>query len=184
MPRYVAFLRAINVGGHVVKMDHLRALFEELGHSEVGTFIASGNVLFSAPGKSGPALERTIEKHLRAALGYEVATFVRTHAEVQQAAVYEPFAAAIMAKPYHGLYVSFLRDAPSAAVRRAVEALSCATDEFHVHERELYWLSRVPFGDSKLGGPRLEKTLGMPATMRSLTSLRKLAARCGAAPPK
>ena len=58
-----------------------------------------------------------------------------------------------MAKPYHGLYVSFLRDAPSAAVRRAVEALSCATDELHVHERELYWLSRLPFGDSKLGGP-------------------------------
>jgi len=68
-------------------------------------------------------------------------------------------------------------------VRRAVEALSCATDEFHVHERELYWLSRLPFGDSKLGG-RLEKTVGMPATMRSVTSLRKLAAKCGAAPPR
>ena len=184
MPRYVALLRAINVGGHVVKMDHLRALFEELGHSEVTTFIASGNVLFSAPGKSGPALERAIEKHLRSSLGYEVATFVRTHAEVQQAASYEPFAAAIMAKPYHGLYVSFLRDAPSAAVRRAVEALRTPTDELHVHERELYWLSRLPFGDSKLGGPQLEKILGMPATMRSVTSLRKLAARCGAAPPK
>jgi len=184
MPRYVALLRAINVGGHVVKMDHLRALFEELGHSEVTTFIASGNVLFSAPGKSGPALERAIEKHLRSSLGYEVATFVRTHAEVQQAASYEPFAAAIMAKPYHGLYVSFLRDAPSAAVRRAVEALRTPTDELHVHERELYWLSRLPFGDSKLGGPQLEKILGMPATMRSVTSLRKLAAKCGAAPPK
>jgi len=184
MPRYVALLRAINVGGHVVKMDHLRALFEELGHSEVTTFIASGNVLFSAPGKSGPALERAIEKHLRSSLGYEVATFVRTHAEVQQAASYEPFAAAIMAKPYHGLYVSFLRDAPSAAVRRAVEALRTPTDELHVHQRELYWLSRLPFGDSKLGGPQLEKILGMPATMRSVTSLRKLAAKCGAAPPK
>ena len=184
MPRYIAFLRAINVGGHVVKMDRLRALFEELGHLQVGTFIASGNVLFNAPGRSGPALERTIEKHLRASLGYEVAAFVRTAAEVQQAAAYEPFAAAIMAQPYHGLYVSFLRDAPSAAVRRAVEALRGATDELHVHDRELYWLSRVPFGDSKLGGPQLEKTLGMPATMRSVTSLRKLAAKCGAAPPK
>ena len=183
MPRYVAFLRAINVGGHIVKMDRLRALFEELGHSDVDMFIASGNVLFTAPGKSGPALERRIEKHLCASLSYEVATFVRTAAEVQQAAAYEPFAAAIMAHPYHGLYVSFLREAPSAAVRRAVEALRSATDELHIHDRELYWLSRVPFGDSKLGGPRLEKTLGMPATIRSVTSLRKLAARC-AAPPK
>ena len=91
MPRYVAFLRAINVGGHVVKMDHLRTLFEEIGLTEVETFIASGNVLFNSPSKSGPALERKIEKQLRTALGYEVATFVRTHAEVQQVAAYEPF---------------------------------------------------------------------------------------------
>jgi uncharacterized protein (DUF1697 family) len=183
MTRYVALLRAINVGGHVVKMDRLRALFEELGHVKVETFIASGNVLFNASSKSGTALERAIEKHLRASLGYEVATFVRTVAEVQQAAAYEPFATAIMAKPYHGLYVSFLRAAPSAEVRRTVEALRTATDELHVHDRELYWLSRVPFGDSKLAGPLLERTLAMPATMRSVTSLRKLAVKC-TAPPK
>ncbi|CAA9282811.1 MAG: hypothetical protein AVDCRST_MAG93-3306, partial [uncultured Chloroflexia bacterium] len=28
MPRYIALLRAINVGGHNVKMAHLRELFE------------------------------------------------------------------------------------------------------------------------------------------------------------
>ena len=162
MPRYVAFLRAINVGGHIVKMDRLRALFEELGLSQVETFIASGNVLFNSPSKSGAALERKIEKHLRASLGYEVATFIRTPAEVQQAAAYEPFAAAVMARPYHGLYVSFLRDAPPAAARRAVEALSGANDDFHIHERELYWLSRVPFGESKVAGPSIDRILGMP----------------------
>src|SRR6185295_17983618 len=130
-------LRAINVGGHVVKMDRLRALFEAIGHSQVETFIASGNVLFNASSRSRPALERAIEKHLRASLGYEVATFVRTVAEVQQAAAYEPFAARLMAQPVHGVYVSFLREAPSADVRRAVEALRSATDELHVHDREL-----------------------------------------------
>ena len=44
--KYVAFLRAINVGGHVVKMEVLRAHFESLGLSSVDTFIASGNVIF------------------------------------------------------------------------------------------------------------------------------------------
>jgi uncharacterized protein (DUF1697 family) len=178
MPRYVAFLRAINVGGRVVKMDRLRALFEEIGLSPCETFIASGNVLFNSPSKSGAALERKIEKHLRASLGYEVATFIRTAAEVQQAAAHEPFSAALMARPYHGLYVSFLREAPPAAARRAVEALRSPADDFHIHERELYWLSRVPFGESKIAGPLLERILGMPATMRNVTSLRKLAARC------
>jgi uncharacterized protein (DUF1697 family) len=178
MPRYVAFLRAINVGGRVVKMDRLRSLFEEIGLSHCETFIASGNVLFNSPGKSGAALERKIEKHLRASLGYEVATFIRTTAEVRQAAAYEPFAAAVMARPYHGLYVSLLREAPPAPARRAVEALCGPNDDFHIHQRELYWLSRVPFGESKAAGPSIERVLGMPATMRNITSLRKLAARC------
>ena len=42
MTRYIAFLRAINVGGHTVKMDHLRQLFESLGFSEGETFLARG----------------------------------------------------------------------------------------------------------------------------------------------
>jgi uncharacterized protein (DUF1697 family) len=178
MPRYVAFLRAINVGGHIVKMDQLRKLFAQLGLTEVETFIASGNVLFSSPSTSGPALEQKIEKHLEAALGYEVATFVRTAAEVCQAAAHEAFPAAAMKTPYHALYVSFLRDAPASAAKRAVEALRGPSHDFHINARELYWLSRVPFSESKVGGALLEKTIGGPATMRNVTTVRKLAAKC------
>ena len=47
--RFVALLRAINVGGHVVKMEALRKHFTRLGFANVETFIASGNVLFDAP---------------------------------------------------------------------------------------------------------------------------------------
>ena len=52
MPRHIAFLSAINVGGHTVKMDLLCRLFEELGLKDVETFIASGNVIFRSPAKS------------------------------------------------------------------------------------------------------------------------------------
>jgi len=48
MPRYVALLRGINLGGHTVKMDRLKKLFEELGLKNVETFIASGNVIFES----------------------------------------------------------------------------------------------------------------------------------------
>ncbi|MCC6187963.1 MAG: DUF1697 domain-containing protein [Anaerolineales bacterium] len=47
--RHVAFLRAINVGGHVVKMDMLRRLFTRMGSARVETYFASGNVVFEAP---------------------------------------------------------------------------------------------------------------------------------------
>ncbi len=74
MERYVAFLRAINVGGHTVKMDYLRQVFESFGLSGVETFIASGNVVFEAPTADARALDEQIGQGLREALGYDVAT--------------------------------------------------------------------------------------------------------------
>ena len=82
MPRYAAFLRAINVGGRVVKMEALRRFFESLDFANVETVIASGNVLFDASSKSEKALEKKIQDHLHTKLGYEVATFVRSPAEM------------------------------------------------------------------------------------------------------
>ena len=68
--KYAAFLRAINVGGHIVKMDRLRTLFEAAGFRGAETFIASGNVVFESSRKSAGDLERAIETHLKKALGY------------------------------------------------------------------------------------------------------------------
>jgi uncharacterized protein (DUF1697 family) len=46
MKKYVALLRAINVGGtRIIKMDHLRKLFESFGLSNVQTYIQTGNVI-------------------------------------------------------------------------------------------------------------------------------------------
>ncbi len=92
MTRYIAFLRAINVGGHTVKMNALRGLFESLGFSKVETFIASGNVLFEIASKDSLVLEKKIESKLRETLGYDVATFIRTDAELKAVANYKAFA--------------------------------------------------------------------------------------------
>ncbi|MDO8754830.1 MAG: DUF1697 domain-containing protein, partial [Anaerolineales bacterium] len=82
MSKHIAFLRAINVGGHNVKMGHLRQLIESLGFSNVETFIASGNVIFEATAGNTKNLKKKIETCLHEALGYEVATFIRTDAEL------------------------------------------------------------------------------------------------------
>ena len=91
MIRYIALLRAINVGGHKVKMDRLRKLFESLGLSNVETFIASGNVIFDSPAEDARTLEKQIEDYLRKSLGFEVATFVRSVSELEAIAGYRPF---------------------------------------------------------------------------------------------
>ena len=64
--------RAINVGGHIVKMDALKKSFVRLGFEDVDTFIASGNVLFSSRSKDTAKLERQIGASSRRTSGYEV----------------------------------------------------------------------------------------------------------------
>ncbi len=90
MSKHIAFLRAINVGGHNVKMDDLRQLFKSLGFSNVETFIASRNVIFETKAGSIKALEKKIEACLHEALGYKVDTFIRTDTEVAEIAKHKP----------------------------------------------------------------------------------------------
>lgn len=173
MQRYIAFLRAINVGGHQVKMDRLRALFEEMGFENVATFIASGNVIFDANGKPD-ALEKKIEAHLKEALGYEVATFLRTPKELAALAPLRPYDDEEAA---HGLYVGFLKEAPSAEATEKLMSLRGETVDFAVLGREVWWLSRISMADSRISNGTLEKALRMPATFRNVTTVRKLAAK-------
>ena len=175
--RYVAFQRAINVGSHLVKMDRLRKLFEEMELADVSTFIASGNVVFRTDDTDADALERRIERHLEAALGYAVATFLRTEAELAEVAVAKPFPRAKAEAEGAILMAGFLHDAPPAARRRAVEALETPTDTLRVVGREVFWLRSVPMSETKITGALLEKTLGMPATLRNITTVRRLAAK-------
>ena len=170
--RYVAFLRAINVGGHVVKMEQLRAAFEAIPLSGVSTFIASGNVIFES-GRAPALVETVIEKKLRTILGYEVAAMVRSGTELA-AIVRHVEQQAIGPAAGITLYVGFLKAAPSPELADAVGALSNDVDLLAVHGRELYWRCRTSFAESTVGGPRLEKLLKTPATIRNFNTVQRL----------
>lgn len=75
----------------------------------------------------------------------------------------------------HALYVSFLPKAPAKERIERLLAFRTDVDDFHVHGREAYWLCRIKMSESKFSGNALEKALGMPATMRNITTVRKLA---------
>jgi uncharacterized protein (DUF1697 family) len=177
MASRVAFLRGINVGGHRVKMAELRALFERAGFEDVSTFIASGNVIFDGGAGPSDAQERAIERLLGEALGYEVATFVRDLSELPLVASVPPFRPEELADPGWTLHVMFLRAAASDEERETLAALESERDEFRFEGREAYWLTRGRMSESPLFSGRLAKaTAGIPHTMRSIKSLRKLLA--------
>jgi uncharacterized protein (DUF1697 family) len=177
MPRYVALLRAINTGRRRVQMSGLRALFEELEVTNVETFIASGNVIFDAATRGRTTLERRIEAHLHAGLGYEVDTFLRTIPELTKVAALAPFDSAELAEEGNRVLVSFAGAPPSAAARHEIAALASEIDEFRVDGREIYWLRRRGRGETKLTGASIERAIGQPATARGAPTVQRLAAK-------
>ncbi len=179
MPRFIAFLRAINAGyGRTVKMRVLRELFESLGFSDVETFIASGNVVFDSRIKNTRALERKIEAGLREALYYPVAVFIRTQAELIEIANYEPFPPQkLSGSP--DLNVIFLLNPPDARVSQQVSALSTGTAEFCVHGRQVYWLRHRNQAGEVFPGLLLDKTLPQPFTIRSMRTVQRMTLKYG-----
>jgi uncharacterized protein (DUF1697 family) len=176
MSRFIAFLRAINVGGgRTVKMDVLRQSFESLGFSGVTTFIASGNVVFETTTKNANMLERKIENKLREALGSEVTTFIRTDAELAAIVDYTPFRQSEIDAAAE-FNIIFVADPLEEKFKQKVLALRTDTDEFHVHGREIYWLRRKKPGRSTFSTVPLEKALGRPLTIRGVKTVKKMAA--------
>ncbi len=176
MPRYVAFLRAINVGGHVVKMEALRTLFEKLGFAGVETFIASGNMIFESRLKNLAETEAKIEGALHKALGYEVSTFIRTLAEVTAIARFQPFQKASMAAAA-ALNVGFLKAPLTMETRQDLARLRTDFDDFQAHGSELYWICMKRQSESKISNAIFERTLKVKTTLRSLRTMQRLAAK-------
>ena len=179
MPKYVAFLRAINVGGHIVKMDQLRELFEALRFENVETFIASGNVIFDSKSKNAAALEKKIAEHLQDSLGYPVATFIRSLDEIARISAFKAFSDPEIAADGNQLYVIFVGDKPTDKAVEKIMALRSDIDDFCCNEREVYWLFRRIAADSKFQGPPLEKLLGIQTTVRNVNTVRRLAKKYG-----
>jgi len=173
--KVVAFLRAINVGGHVVTMDELRKQFTRMGFDGVETFIASGNVVFESRAR-GATLEKKIETALAKALGYEVKTFLRTGPEIAAIGEFKPFTPKQWAAGPTRV-VGLLAAPLGKDAHATLMTLRSATDDFHVNGREIYWVSTLGQSDSKITNVLLERTLKASTTFRGINTIHRLSAK-------
>jgi len=176
MARYAAFLRGINVGGHRVKREDLRSAFEALGFAGVDTFRASGNVVFAAGAEPAAQITARVQEGLAAALGYEVATFLRAADEVRAIASREPFAPTLVEASRGKLQVAMLSARPAIRAREDALSLSTDADRLLMGDRELYWLPQGGMMDSELDLKALGKLLG-PMTIRTKGTVEQLAGK-------
>jgi uncharacterized protein (DUF1697 family) len=166
----------VNVGGHTVTMDRLRASFDACGLGAVETVIARGNVAFTSAGRNARAHERAIAVRLRRDLGYAVDAFIRTPAELAEIAERRPFSETEISTA-RAHYVAFLADAPEPGTRRAIAAWRTDVDAFAAVGREIHWLCVKTQSGSTFSNAVLEKRLGVRATIRNLNTIRRLAGK-------
>ncbi len=176
MAEYIAFLRGINVGGHNIKMDVLCERFEAAGLAKVETFIASGNVIFESRSADTAQLEAKIERQLALSLGYDVATFIRTRAEVAHLADCAAFSEEKLASA-RAFCVAFVKAPLSAAQAATLQQFATDVDEFHTTGREIFWLCKVRQSESKFSNAQFERKMGIAGTFRSITTVKKLATK-------
>ena len=171
--RHVALLRGINVGGrNRVAMSDLVAAFSELGCTDVGTFIQSGNVVFRAPATVLRGLAGRVTASLRAASGLEIPVVLRSAVELAAVARGNPFLA--RGGDTRPLHVMFLRDAPPVDRIAELDPDRSPPDRFQVIGREIYLCCPNGMGVSKLTNDWFDRRLGTIGTGRNWNTVLEL----------
>jgi uncharacterized protein (DUF1697 family) len=167
MPRQIALLRGVNVGGNKrVEMARLRALMEELGYSDVRTYVNSGNVIFTGPRRSEQHLETAIAK----AFGFEVPVVLRSRDELADVVAANPLCD-VATDPAKHLVIFCTTKASTD-----LDPDDFAPETFLVRGREVYLWAPDGIGTSPLAKLLATKPLGDKSTARNWRTVEKLLA--------
>ncbi len=174
--RFVAMLRAINVGGrNRLSMRVLADLATGLGHHEVVTHLQSGNLVFVPARPSEDEVARELTSRLRE-LGLDlVDVMVRSADEMAALARTNP-----LGGDPQGWHVTFLAEPPDPSRLAGLDPLTGAPDRFLVVGREVYLGCSGRYSDSRLSNAFLERRLGVRATTRNWATVTRLAELAGA----
>jgi uncharacterized protein (DUF1697 family) len=167
--RYVALLRAVNVGGTgKLPMADLKAMCRDAGLGSVQTYIASGNVVFTSRAVES-RVKAELEARLRAYAGKPVGVMVRTAEEIAAVLAANPFPDA----PPNRAMVIFLDEAPPPDALDRVSGVD--DEEFRLGRRAIYVHCPSGVGRSKLKIPAAKA--GTMRNMKTAATLAEMAAK-------
>jgi len=165
MTAFVAFLRAVNVGGTGrLPMSDLRAMCNKLGLADVQTYIASGNLAFSSD-DSKESIKTALEGKLRDYVGKDIGVFVRTASELRAILEKNPFPDR---DPKFTVAIFLDRKPPKDALDKATGRND---EDMQLGTREIY----VYFG-SGMGRSKLNIPVAKEGTARNMNTIRKMVA--------
>lgn len=174
MNRYIALLRAINVGGYrKIKMQDLRNMFVAMGFENVRTYIQSGNVIFDSDESEPTVLSQSVKQQIESEFGHDVPVMIRTLEQLNDLIENNPFDG-MDVDPFR-LYVTFFQEPPPKEKQQELKALSNSIEKFNFVQDELFSLvnkktdQKVNFSNSYV-----EKIIGIPGTGRNWRSVNKI----------
>jgi uncharacterized protein (DUF1697 family) len=185
MPTHVALLRGINVGGGgKVPMAELRELLTELGHSDVKTYIQTGNIIFTSSHDDSGRLAADLQDAIKTSFGVNTTAVVLTKAELGKVIGANPYPDESNPKWVHGVFL--LAEPQQVQHDRVAEAVEAAAgrgsrDEATIVGQTLYLHTPDGFGTSELAKDLLMKNRRDPlatGTARNWSTITKLLALC------
>lgn len=151
-------------------MGTLRTLFSKLGYLEVETFLTTGNVVFlTAPVGIIAPFEAQLSRYLTKVIGDDIGVFLRTPGDLTKIAEYEP--------PDGEVFVVLLHHQVPAEIAKRLARVTASSDQFEAHGREIYWLRPPRTAGATTKPLELAHILEVPATVRSLNTVKRLAAK-------
>jgi len=168
---FVAFLRGINVGGHIVLKEKLQEALNSLGFQNVFTYKQSGNVVFEADSADPQEIKTKIEEKLASTLGYEFAVFVRTFIQLEAIISLDPFKS--QSREGTSFLVTFLPFAPSTfPLQLPLTIPKSSAQVISAMGAEVFSVTHGG-GEGALPNPFLESNLKTKSTTRNLDIIRE-----------
>jgi uncharacterized protein (DUF1697 family) len=175
MPRLVAFLRGINVGGHIVKKEKLKEIFESLGFQNVSTFKQSGNVIFETDAVT-EEIRVKLEEKLAQKLGFNVAVFIRSIPQLRSIVESEPFKGC--EQDCASFLVTFLSEDSKFPFPLPMTIPKSTAQVISAQCWEVFSVTHGG-GEGALPNPFVESKLKVKATTRNLNVIREIIEKYG-----
>jgi uncharacterized protein (DUF1697 family) len=171
MDTYIALFRGINVGGNnILPTIDLVAVLEDLGLSNIKTYIQSGNVIFQSKKINGVELSQNICTAIKERRGFVVQVIILDINEFKNAIASNPFTE-MEAKPntIHFFFLSSLPENPNVNL----ESIKKDSEQFRLIDKVFYLYAPEGIGRSKLA-MKIEQTLGVTVTARNWRTVSKI----------
>ncbi len=174
MKTYISILRGINVGGQrIIKMDALKALYQELGFKNIDTYIQSGNVIFQHTNSNEVELRNLIQNKIKTAFDFDVPVIVLSAVKLNSIISNNPFAHNSDKNTAY-LHITFLAEQPEDFDTVSILSKKSDSEEIHLTQDAIYLYCPNGYGKTKLTNNFIESKLKVQATTRNWKTTLKL----------